>query len=102
VDFFAHICELPPIPSPPIKVEIRGAPRHNAKAKDSNWVRWGFPANRPHHAMGPHTPAGRDRKWLEDLKPPDVNELVLRNEDGLLLEGTQTNFYAIMDGTVRP
>jgi len=31
--------KLPPIPLPPIKVEVRGAPRDNAKAKDSQWVR---------------------------------------------------------------
>lgn len=78
IDCFCHCGPLPPRPSPPIKVEIRGAPRTNAKAKDSEWV--------------------RDRKPLEALKPPDVNEIVLHDADGALLEGTQTNFYAVMDG----
>lgn len=63
---------------PPIKVEIGGAPRANAKAKDSNWV--------------------RERRHLEALKPADVNEIVLHDEGGTLLEGTQTNFYAVMEG----
>lgn len=50
----------------------------NAKAKDSAWV--------------------KERKHLEALKPADVNEIVLHDESGALLEGTQTNFYAVMDG----
>ncbi len=73
-----HACLLPPRPRPPIKCEIRGAPRSNAKAKDSGWV--------------------QERKGLEALKPSDVNEIVLHDEDGALLEGTQTNFYAVRDG----
>ena len=80
LDCFCHCAVLPPIPSPPIKVEIRGSPRSNAKAKDSEWV--------------------RDRKHLEDLKPPDVNEIILHDEKGALFEGSQTNFYAIQGGKV--
>ena len=33
-----HIAPLPPLPKPPVKVEVRGAPRANAAAKDSSWV----------------------------------------------------------------
>ncbi|TFJ83776.1 hypothetical protein NSK_004878 [Nannochloropsis salina CCMP1776] len=73
-----HVSQLPLRPSPPIKVEVRGAPRSNAKAKDSGWV--------------------RDRKRLEFLKPVDTNEILLRDLDGALLEGTQTNFYVVMEG----
>lgn len=36
---YTHIRPLPPRPSPPIRVDIRGAPRGNAKAKDSQWVK---------------------------------------------------------------
>lgn len=73
-----HVSQLPLRPSPPIKVEVRGAPRSNAKAKDSGWV--------------------RERKRLEYLKPVDTNEILLRDVDGALLEGTQTNFYVVMEG----
>ena len=78
IECLCHACPLPPRPTPPIKCEIRGAPRTNAKAKDSAWV--------------------KERKHLEDLKPADVNEIVLHDEKGALLEGTQTNFYVVMEG----
>jgi branched-subunit amino acid aminotransferase/4-amino-4-deoxychorismate lyase len=42
----------------------------------------------------------RDRMGLEQLKPPDVNEIILHADDGALLEGTQTNFYVIRHGKV--
>jgi len=79
-DIYCHLTTLPSLPKPPIKVEIRGCPRHNAKAKDSKWV--------------------SERKPLEDLKGDDVNELILQSDDGTLLEGSQTNFYVIMDGVL--
>ena len=66
-----HIQPLPPLPSPPVKVEVRGAPRANAAAKDSSWV--------------------ADRAPLEALKRADINELLLASESGELLEGSQTN-----------
>ncbi|GAB5036388.1 thioredoxin-like protein [Nannochloropsis oceanica] len=78
IECLCHACALPPRPCPPINVEIRGAPRTNAKAKDSAWV--------------------KKRKHLEALKSNDVNEIVLHDESGALLEGTQTNFYAIIKG----
>lgn len=37
---------------------------------------------------------------LEQLKPPEVNEIILHADDGALLEGTQTNFYVIRHGKV--
>jgi branched-subunit amino acid aminotransferase/4-amino-4-deoxychorismate lyase len=53
------------------------------------------PRDRRHHAQT-QWPERRDRKGLEALKPADVNEIILRDEQGeLLLEGTQTNFYAV-------
>jgi thiol oxidase len=75
-----HIAPLPPLPPPPIKVEVRGAPRANATAKDSSWV--------------------AARAPLEALKRDDVNELLLASESGELLEGSQTNFFAIEGGAV--
>jgi len=82
VDFqlYTHIHPLPPRPSPPIRVDIRGAPRGNAKAKDSQWV--------------------KERKGLEALMGPGVNEILLVDEGGHILEGTQTNFFAVLEGRV--
>ncbi|CAM9714965.1 unnamed protein product [Phaeothamnion confervicola] len=77
---YCHGLPLPPLPKPPIIIEVRGAPRENALAKDSQWV--------------------SDRKGLEALKHPDSNEIVLPAADGALLEGTQTNFYAVVNGTL--
>lgn len=39
VDVFVHASALPPRPAPPVRVVMRGAPRSNAAAKDSEWVR---------------------------------------------------------------
>lgn len=75
-----HVAPLPPLPSAPVKVEVRGAPRANAAAKDSSWV--------------------AERAPLEALMNADVNELLLATSDGELLEGSQTNFYAIVGGAV--
>ena len=33
-----HVAPLPPLPAPPVCVEVRGAPRANALAKDSAWI----------------------------------------------------------------
>lgn len=43
----------------------------------------------------------RDQKQLVELKASDVDEIVLHTEEGELLEGVQTNFYAILSGKVR-
>ena len=79
-----HIAPLPPLPSPPVRVEVRGAPRANAAAKDSSWV--------------------SERAPLEELMRGSavgaVNELLLADDDGALLEGSQTNFFALVDGAV--
>jgi branched-subunit amino acid aminotransferase/4-amino-4-deoxychorismate lyase len=79
-----HIAPLPSLPTPPLRVEVRGTPRANAAAKNSAWV--------------------ADRAPLESLMRAsavgDINELLLATHDGELLEGSQTNFYAIVDGAV--
>lgn len=91
---YSHFVELPPLPSAPVKVMVKGCPRSNAAAKDSDWV--------------------RGRKALEDEKPKDVNEIVLAKDDKFLYEGMSSNFFAvtksgevitagdgILEGTVR-
>mmetsp|Transcript_51557 Transcript_51557/g.118434 ORF Transcript_51557/g.118434 Transcript_51557/m.118434 type:complete len:356 (-) Transcript_51557:244-1311(-) len=79
-----HVAPLPPLPTSPVRVEVRGAPRANALAKDSAWV--------------------ADRAPLEELMRASsagaLNELLLVSEGGELLEGSQTNFYALADGAV--
>jgi thiol oxidase len=77
---YSHVAALPPRPAPPIKVEVKGAPRLNAKAKDSEWV--------------------RERQALESSMGAGVNEIVLMDSDGGLPEGTQTNFFALQGGTL--
>ena len=39
MQIFSHVHLLPDRPKPPIRVDIRGAPRSNAKAKDTQWVK---------------------------------------------------------------
>mmetsp|Transcript_29850 Transcript_29850/g.33852 ORF Transcript_29850/g.33852 Transcript_29850/m.33852 type:complete len:249 (-) Transcript_29850:105-851(-) len=78
-----HVMSLPPLPTRPVRVEVRGSPRENANAKDSSWV--------------------SDRAPLEKLMSQStvgpINELLLTNEQTHeILEGSQTNFYAIING----
>lgn len=75
-----HVTELGGRAIYPVKVMIRGAPRENAEAKDSEWV--------------------RERKCLMEQKPADVNEVVLVGQGGSLYEGLSSNFYALKDGTL--
>jgi branched-subunit amino acid aminotransferase/4-amino-4-deoxychorismate lyase len=82
VDIFTHATSLGAIPIPPIKIQIRGAPRQNAAAKDSEWV--------------------RQRRVYEDQKPADVNEVVLvDSEAGGVMEGLSSNFFALVNGTLK-
>eukprot|EP00891_Asterochloris_glomerata_P004588 jgi/Astpho2/4588/Aster-x1219 len=60
--------------------ELRGAPRSNAAAKDSKWV--------------------QQRQALEKDKPTDVNEIILAQDDGAVLEGMSSSFFAVQDGTL--
>lgn len=64
-----------------IRVLVHGHGRENALAKDSKWV--------------------SDRKKLtmpEDSK--SYEEIILINDSGEMLEGTQTNFYVVKDGSI--
>ena len=81
VAVLVHATSMPPARSPPIKIQVRGAPRHNADAKDSDWV--------------------RQRRVYENQKPSDVEEVVLIDSNGGILEGLSSNFYAIVDGQLR-
>ena len=67
-----------------MRVEARGAPRSNAAAKDSSWVRERAPleALMAASAVGP------------------VNELLLLEGGRYALEGSQTNFFAVEGGAL--
>mmetsp|Transcript_16484 Transcript_16484/g.40595 ORF Transcript_16484/g.40595 Transcript_16484/m.40595 type:complete len:334 (-) Transcript_16484:440-1441(-) len=75
-----HAAALPPVPTSPVEVEVRGRARANPLVKDSQWV--------------------FDRQEIEALVNPSANEFVLVDEDDCITEGSQTNFYAIINGTL--
>ncbi|CEG48597.1 thioredoxin-like protein [Plasmopara halstedii] len=80
-DVFCHVSLLPPLRSDMVKLEVAGLPRLNAAAKDSVWV--------------------RERKAIYDRMAPDMEDVILMDPaTAHLLEGSQTNFYAIQNGTV--
>ncbi|RLN70963.1 hypothetical protein BBJ28_00019829 [Nothophytophthora sp. Chile5] len=80
-DVYCHVGLLPPLRSEMVKLEVMGLPRHNATAKDSAWI--------------------RERKTIYDRMASDVEEVILMDPaTHQLLEGSQTNFYAIQDGAV--
>lgn len=79
-ELVVHCVELPTRPTPPVKVQILGAPRSSATSKDSQWV--------------------ADRKYYTDSKPADVNEIILSEPNGALLEGSQSNFFVVCDGAI--
>eukprot|EP00878_Enallax_costatus_P014182 GHUV01014834.1.p1 GENE.GHUV01014834.1~~GHUV01014834.1.p1 ORF type:complete len:311 (+),score=57.25 GHUV01014834.1:151-1083(+) len=76
-DLWCHAEPLLPRPNKPVKVLVKGMPRVNAKAKDSEWV--------------------RQRQTLEAAKPADVNEVILVSHDGALTEGLTSNFFVLSD-----
>lgn len=57
--------------------------------------------------MARHNPAAKSTTWMSarkaatDAFPPGVYEGILVDEGGHLLEGTSSNFYAVMDGVLR-
>jgi branched-subunit amino acid aminotransferase/4-amino-4-deoxychorismate lyase len=76
-----HATVLPTRRLPPIKCVVAGAPRTNALAKDSEWV--------------------RARTSLEATKKEDVEEILLSDtNEGRVLEGTQTNVFALIDNVL--
>ncbi len=72
-----HVQPLPAPPAPPIVVQLGGAPRSNAHAKDSAWV--------------------ETRRQLVAAQCPGVHETVLVGaQDGLVYEGLSSNVFAVM------
>ncbi|KAF9431313.1 hypothetical protein BGZ94_000020 [Podila epigama] len=72
----AHFEQLKTPKTPRCKVEVHGSPRHNAMAKDSQWV--------------------RDREKLENEISKDSNEALLFDESTKhIYEGLSSNFFAL-------
>jgi len=89
----AHVAPLPPLPQPPVRVEVRGHPRKDASSKTSSWVTERAPLEKIMQQA--------------DVGAGGVNEFLLsvkEDKGGVtkqaIYEGGQTNFYAIVDGCV--
>lgn len=81
MDVYTYVEALPPVPRNPVKVVVRMRPPEAKmyEAKDTKWV--------------------TQRARLE-REQGDANETVLTNESGQAIEGTQTNFFAVVGGEV--
>lgn len=76
VETVVYCAHVPPsAESVPVTVMVHGAPRHWAHAKHCQWV--------------------VDRRALEDIKPPEVSEIILSSAEGELVEGLVSNFYVV-------
>mmetsp|Transcript_34468 Transcript_34468/g.48115 ORF Transcript_34468/g.48115 Transcript_34468/m.48115 type:complete len:442 (+) Transcript_34468:242-1567(+) len=73
-----HASFLPEMPRNPVMIEVRGVARRNAKVKDSEWI--------------------SQRSEIEKLVSPDANEFVLLDARNGIIEGSQSNFYALIGG----
>jgi branched-subunit amino acid aminotransferase/4-amino-4-deoxychorismate lyase len=80
-DFQAYGEVLPPVPKAPIKVDIRTGERENPEVKSTQWI--------------------QDRQKFNQMKPQDVEEVVLMDEHGELSEGLTSNFGVLVKGTVQ-
>lgn len=77
-DIYLHYSALPPLPKPPIIVEVIPGSRTHIKAKDSEWTRY--------------------RKYIEGMKKdPKSNEIVLVDHEGNLYEGLSSNFFVFQN-----
>lgn len=72
---YVHVQTLGKRPDGEVKIQIMGAPRDNALAKDSAWV--------------------SDREGLWTAREEKVHEVVLCDAEGKLFEGLSSNFFII-------
>ena len=80
----AHVAPLPAPPTRPVRVEFRGQGRSNAAAKSSSWVAERAPLE----------------GLMREASVGDVNEFLLLEGGKKILEGSQTNFFAVKDGAL--
>ena len=76
-----------------IKVLVHGHGRDNALAKDSKWV-----SDRKQYTA--EDPSPKTASSSESL--PTYEEIILINDYGEMLEGSQTNFYVVTDRSESP
>lgn len=90
-------------------LQIRGVARDNAEAKDSEWVRQraAMQVSLPVRLCAPLsllTSASLTQIStclpLQDAKPPDVNEILLLDRQGGVLEGMSSNVFVVTNGHV--
>ena len=84
--------------SPYIRVLIRGHGRENALAKDSKWVLEREKLTKPSTIINERGGDDNDNgnTTIENtLALQEFEEVILINDKGELLEGTQTNFYVV-------
>lgn len=75
---YVHVQALGDRPQKPVKIQVMGAPRSNAAAKDSGWV--------------------SSRTGLWDARQEGTHEVVLCDDDGKLFEGLSSNFFVLVRG----
>ncbi|MGB1286127.1 MAG: aminotransferase class IV [Aggregatilineales bacterium] len=83
------ILSIEPFTSPPqsvIKTGVRcitaaNSARHNAAAKTTDWM--------------------HQRQVIKDAMPDDIYDTFLLDDNGYILEGLGSNFYAVLDGVLR-
>ena len=81
------------------RVLVHGHGRENALAKDSKWVLDREKLTKPTLDDDRNEEGGNDEKSDNNEETlhqtPPFEEIILINDDGELLEGTQTNFYVV-------
>lgn len=84
-----------------IQVLIHGHGRENALAKDSKWVidRKKLLTKKP-SIMEPVSTSSESEYESTTPSSSSYEEIILINDNGELLEGTQTNFYVVMNESI--
>ncbi|KAJ5070533.1 d-aminoacid aminotransferase-like plp-dependent enzymes superfamily protein [Anaeramoeba ignava] len=75
-----HLAKFTSYGSPPIVVEVRGNPRSNPTAKDTNWL--------------------KKKKELAKDKHKKAIETLLVDENGLITEASSSNFFVVQGNTL--
>lgn len=107
-----HVGALPPIPKPPVRVETRTISREDAAIKSSQWVSARKDLESLMYAADVadgcgsinefllcETVASTSRATISANDDKQQQEQPYRG-DAMILEGSQTNFFAVIDGAL--